>query len=388
MKNDQLRVALFTDTYDEINGVGNTFRYLTDFCQKTGRCLDVYTHSDSQDAIEEFGTVRICRYKPAIPIDIYFDMIFDLKIPRFRIFKDFKAGNYDVIHTATPGSMGLNALAVAKINKIPLMGTYHTSLPEYVRDRVDKIVQEFKLPTKRSGVRSENLMWDFMKWYYNQTQLVLAPSEDTKKQLEGKLDVPVGIFTRGIDTERFHPRYRQPSEEVTVLYVGRVSIEKNLDVLVELFKNKVHRDGVKLLIVGDGPYLKEMKAECEGLNVAFPGFLKDESLSRAYASSDIFVFPSTTDTFGNVNLEAMSSAVPVVVTDKMGPKEIVTHGQTGYVTTDPDDFAAKLNELISNTELRQQMGQNARKYALTRSWRSVFEKLFDDYERIANRNIS
>ena len=110
-----MKIALFTDTYDEVNGVGNTFRYLTAYCRKTDRQLDVYAHAtDDRDSIEQQGSVRILRYKPAAPLDIYFDMIFDLKIPRWRIFKEFRAQGYDLVHTATPGSMGLNALIGAR----------------------------------------------------------------------------------------------------------------------------------------------------------------------------------------------------------------------------------------------------------------------------------
>ena len=374
MARKDIRVALFTDTYDEVNGVANTFRYLTAFCQKTNRSLDVYTHSTGEDNVEKVGTVTVRRYKPAIPIDIYFDMIFDLKIPRIRLIKDFRSQKYDLIHTATPGSMGLNALIVRKLSKLPMVGSYHTSLPEYVSARVDKIVKRFQLPTDRSAQRGANITWEYMKWYYNQTELVLVPSEHTKSALESRIDAEIGIFTRGIETERFHPGYRQEHDGVDVLYVGRVSTEKNLDLLVDIF---VDRTDSRLVVVGDGPYLREMKTLLP--KASFAGFLKGEELSRAYASADIFAFPSTTDTFGNVVLEAMSSGLPVIVTDEMGPKELVDHGKTGFITHDSDDFEAKLHTLIKDKVKRQKMGAAARAYAMTRSWDAVFEKLFEDY---------
>ncbi len=374
-----MKVALFTDTYDEVNGVANTFRYLTDYCAAKGKELDIYTHAEEEgeDGVEERGTVRILRYKPAIPVDIYFDMIFDLKVVRFRILKEAKGQRYDLIHTATPGSMGLNALLAARGGKVPLIGSYHTSLPEYVRVRVEKIVERFRLPTSRSGQRSEDFTWEYMKWYYNQMKLVLAPSEHTKGMLEGKLETQVGIFSRGIDTERFHPRYRQVGEAVTVLYVGRVSMEKNLEVLAEIFSEE---RGARLVVVGDGPYREEMQRRCPG--VEFAGFLKGEELSRAYASADIFVFPSTTDTFGNVVLEAMSSGLPVIVSDQMGPRELVQEGVNGFVAEDTEAFGEKLELLIRDKPRRQQMGRKAREYALSRSWEAVFDRLFADYERV------
>jgi len=375
---DDMRVALFTDTYDEVNGVANTFRYLTQYCQKTGRHLDVYTHADDKDSVEDLGTVRIFRYKPAVPIDIYFDMIFDIKVPRLRIFKDFRVQHYNLIHTATPGSMGLNALLLSLADNIPMAGSYHTSLPEYVRDRVNNIVKKFKLPTEHSGQRSEKITWEFMQWYYNQTKLVLAPSEHTKSILETHLKTPISIFSRGIDTERFHPKYRKEHDQAVVLYVGRVSTEKNLNVLVKIFQNK--HDAV-LEIVGDGPYLKEMRSRCP--DARFVGFLKGQALSDAYASADIFAFPSTTDTFGNVVLEAMSSGLPVVVTDQMGPKELIEHGVNGYITHSDEDFLDHINMLITDRAKCQQMGDAARRYALTRSWDAVFERLFEEYHAVA-----
>ncbi len=164
-----------------------------------------------------------------------------------------------------------------------------------------------------------------------------------------------------------------------MLYVGRVSTEKNLDVLTEIFKDQPE---AKLMVVGDGPYRAEMQQLIP--EASFTGFLQGEALSQAYASADIFVFPSTTDTFGNVVREAMSSGVPVVVTDKMGPKEQVVQGETGFITTDTADLAAKLNLLIRDEALRKKMGKNARNYALTQNWDAVFETLFEDYQRIAD----
>ena len=373
----QKKIALFTDTYDQVNGVANTFKYLTQYSVKNNRRLDIYTHSDSGDTIEDMGTVRILRYKPTIPIDIYFDMIFDLKFPRFRILSECKKQNYDVIHTATPGSMGLNAL-IAAGSDIPIIGSYHTSIPEYARERVEKIVQKFKLPSEHTGERSEDGTWEYMKWYYNRCRVVLAPSEHTKSTLEKKLNIEIRIFSRGIDINRFNPEFRTEHNGVSVLYVGRVSIEKNLGLLTKIFKD---RKNAKLTIVGDGPYLEEMKNACP--DAEFLGFLGGEDLSRAYASSDIFVFPSTTDTFGNVVLEAMSSGLPVIVTDKMGPKEMVSDGENGFISANDDEFERKLNVLIGDKSLRQKMGAKAREYAQSRSWDAEFEALYSCYEEFA-----
>lgn len=378
LQDDEMKVALFTDTYDEVNGVANTYRYLTEYCAREGIALHVYAHGEDEDSVEERGSVEIRRYKPAVPVDIYFDMLFDLKVPRVRILERAKEEKYDIVHTATPGSMGLNALLVARSAGAALVGSYHTALPEYIRHRVERIVEKFELPSRHSGERIESGTWGYLKWYYNHCRLVLAPSEHTRREVEKKLRVPVGIFTRGIDTERFHPKFREPHDDVVVLYVGRVSVEKNLSVLADIFK---YEQGARLVVVGDGPYLEEMQRRCPGAQ--FTGFLDGEDLSRAYASADVFAFPSTTDTFGNVVLEAMSSGLPVVVTDKMGPKEMVGDGENGLVTHDAHDFSEKVHLLIRDEQLRETMGRKARNYARSRSWDAVFAKLFEDYAETA-----
>lgn len=375
-----MKIALFTDTYDEVNGVANTFQHLTRYCRKHDIPFDVYTHTVHRDSADEDGSVRIFRYKPALPIDIYSDLSFDIKLPRFRIFKDVRARHYDLVHTATPGSMGLHGLALALLDKIPLVSSYHTCLPEYVRDRVENVATRLQIPNENSDEVcefTEDLTWGYMEWFYNQTRLVLAPSRPIKDVLEKRLKTRIDIFSRGIDTDKFHPRFRRETEGVTAIYVGRVSTEKNLHVLVDMFKG---RSDVRLVVVGDGPYRSEMKEKLP--EAEFAGFLKGRTLSEAYASADFFVFPSVTDTFGNVVLEAMSSGLPVIVTDKLGPKEIVQDGQTGFVAPDFGVFAKKVDFMIKNHEKRRKMGKNARQYALSCNWDSVFQTLFDTYKDV------
>jgi glycosyltransferase involved in cell wall biosynthesis len=164
---------------------------------------------------------------------------------------------------------------------------------------------------------------------------------------------------------------------VTALYVGRVSEEKNLRLLARLFKS---RSDVELMVVGDGPYRAEMESNLPGAR--FTGFLRGQDLSQAYASADFFVFPSETDTFGNVVLEAMSSGLPVLVSSGMGPKGLVTHGRNGFVCENEQEFNDRINLLVSNAELRLKMGREARAFALTQSWDNVFFDLFRVYTQI------
>ncbi len=153
--------------------------------------------------------------------------------------------------------------------------------------------------------------------------------------------------------------------------------QKNLDRLVELFRE---RTDVQLKVVGDGPYRKRMQAALR--NARFEGFLTGRVLAEAYASADVFVFPSTADTFGNVVLEAMASGLPAIVTNQMGPKELVLEGENGFITRIPGEFAQRLDWLVSHPEDRRIMADKARKAAVSRTWQAVFKRLFADYQEM------
>ncbi|MEW6103676.1 MAG: glycosyltransferase family 1 protein [bacterium] len=384
-----MHIGLFTDTYDEVNGVGMTLQKLSSAACKNGIFLEVFCpgilgKNDPPTITEKMGTVKIHRYKPIAPLPIYSDLSFDLKFLRNRIITYCEQAGFDLIHTATPGSMGLTALFVAHTQKIPILGSYHTSLPLYVKARIQQVLGKLGF----TGKKEENVTWQYMMWYYGQCKLVLAPSLDTKRELEERFKVPIEIFTRGIDTERFNQGYRK--EEIVekygikrpiALYVGRVSCEKNLNLLVDIF---ARRNEPALVVVGDGPYLDEMKRSLP--NALFLGFLKEKALSEIYASSDFFIFPSITDTFGNVVLEALSSGLPAIVSDQGGPKELIIDGENGFVVkgNDPVSLAEKIDLLAENSELREKMSKNAIEYAKARSWDNVFSSLFATYQRIIN----
>lgn len=371
--NKKESVAIFTDSFDQINGVSNTFKQLVSYCRQEEYSLDVHTYGRKRHGLETLGSVRIFRHKPLLAIRYYSDMFWDLGTPRFSLARKAANASYDLIHVASPGSMGLNGLWVAHRNKIPLVGSYHTALPEYVRPRVEIFAGTVGLPVEL-GARAEAALWRYMQWFYDRCERVLVPSQSTRVALEKRLRVPLTIFSRGVDVDRFHPRFRKQRGRLTVLYVGRVSIEKNLDLLVRLFR---HRTDVDLVVVGDGPYRGELRKHLP--YATLPGFLAGEELSRAYASADVFLFPSKTDTFGNVVLEAMSSGVPAIVTDQMGPKEIVRHGETGFVAASEWEFRRYLDVLLDRPTLRRTMARKAREYALTQGWNVVFDELLRQY---------
>jgi glycosyltransferase involved in cell wall biosynthesis len=372
-----MRVALFTECFDQINGVSNTLKRIVEFAKGNQYHLDVHTYGSDQADCEQAGSVRIFRYPFVFPIPYYSDMSWDAPTIRRRIRKNCEGQKYDLIHVASPGSIGLNAQFLGYRLKLPLLGTYHTAVPEYTRPRVANFCAKLGLAKYRLGDRAETAMWKYVSWFYGRCRLVLAPSQAVKRQLEQRLKTRVEVFSRGIDTEQFHPRYRVEPAQPTALYVGRISVEKNLDVLVRIAEK---RPNLRLIIVGDGPHRKALQERLP--RAEFPGFLTGEALSRTYASADVFLFPSRTDTFGNVVLEAMSSGLPVIVSDEMGPAELVQEGKNGFVASTEEIFGQRLDELLSRPTLRQVMGQNARAYAMSRSWSSVLGKLFEAYETV------
>jgi glycosyltransferase involved in cell wall biosynthesis len=240
----------------------------------------------------------------------------------------------------------------------------------------------------------EDLAWKFVLWYYDQMDLIYAPSQSTKDELvaKGIKAEKIRVYPRGIDTQRFNPSnrngfYKQwdcDDRTTKLIYVGRVSKEKNLHLLAQAYRQLSQTTpDVMLTVVGDGPYLDEMQAEIADLPCIFTGRLEGDDLAAAYASSDVFVFPSTTDTFGNVVLEAQASGIPVIVTGQGGPVENIIAEKTGLVVAADctQSILDAMQSLVSDPRRRQQMGQAARDYMEDRSFEAAFNqtwKLFGD----------
>ncbi len=370
-----LKIAHFTDTFHDVNCVAKNLQMQLEIARRNHKQLEIITcgpecagHGTTN--FTPIGTFEMPEYHG---MKLHYP-------PPLKVLDYCYKKRFTHIHAATPGPMGLAALAIARILHLPLYGTYHTALPQYV----NQLTEDPSLA---------EIVWRYMVWYYNQTDVVYVPSRATGEELVAK-GIPaekIKFYPRGIDVERFHPakangffhgRFKVIGKEIKLLYVGRVSKEKNLPELVEVFKQLTAlRKGVRLIVVGDGPYLEEMKQALDPLPVTFTGFLDGEDLPQAYASSDIFLFPSATDTFGNVVLEAQASGLPVIVTDQGGPQENLIPGRTGYVVRagDTEGFVRAALQLIDNRYLLEGMKWNARNYAQDRSFEAAYLRLWDSY---------
>ncbi|MBU1612581.1 MAG: glycosyltransferase [Proteobacteria bacterium] len=369
------RMAHFTDTFFDTNGVAKTIREQVRMAQNTGKPYTVITCND----IDEDHGPGVMNYSPigssAIP------EYSDLKLycpPFLEMLACIYENEFTHIHCATPGPVGLAGLGIARILGISIASTYHTAFPQYALQLTD-------------DPNMEEMMWRFMIWFYNQMDKVYVPSKAVGEELKSHGIEPgkITFYPRGVDTQRFTPAKRNGfyknynlKGDLKLLYVGRVSKEKNLHILEEAFSIlKQRHSNIDLVIVGDGPYREEMVDHISGDNCLFTGMLQDEKLSAAYASSDLFIFPSTTDTFGKVILEAQASGVPVVVTDQGGPQENLLDGETGAIVPgeDPQALADVVSKLIADPDQLRNMGERARTYMESRSADLAFDKAWEIY---------
>ncbi|HYA87544.1 MAG TPA: glycosyltransferase [Nitrospirota bacterium] len=351
------KIALFTDTLEEINGVAITIKRLIETAKKRGIELVVITANDQEtgfkNGVMNFKSIGKFALPEYPELQLHFPPVLD-------IIDYFDRQGFTRIHASTPGTLGLLSLFIAKLMDIPISGTYHTDIPQYVKSLTDDSFLE-------------DVAWNYMVWFYNLMEEVMVPSSSTRRQLveKGLLAGKVKPLPRWVDSVAFSPGKRDPNlwlrcgldGELKFLYVGRLSREKNLELLANAFISLTDSGSPSnLILVGDGPYRKELEEKLKGYPVLFTGFLSGEELSQAYASADVFVFPSTTDTFGNVVLEAQASGLPVIVSDQGGPRELLKDGQSGFIVkaNNASALVDAMRFFIADRQVAMRMGRQAR----------------------------
>ncbi|MBP3039538.1 glycosyltransferase family 1 protein [Bacillaceae bacterium Marseille-Q3522] len=370
-----MRVALFSDTfYPQVNGVARTLKRLTAHMEKRGVKYELFV-PEVDDAIHYPNVNQFT----SIPFFFYPECRTAIVHPR-RITEQLRKFSPDIIHVATPLTMGMLGAHAAKKMNIPLVGSYHTHF--------DRYLTYYKLTWLHP------LYWKYMKWFHSPFEKIFVPSHETKIYLE-KHGLYSTVWGRGVDCELFHPRkaassFRekyQINEKYILLFVGRLAPEKGLDTLTKVMKNlpQPFSDNVHWLIIGDGPCYHDLKQEYANLkNVTLTGYLEGEELAAAYASGDLFVFPSATETFGNVVLESLASGTPAIVANTGGVTGIVEDQHTGRICTPTDQsFIEAILEMLQNERIRFEMGKQARNYALQQSWENIFDQLLFEYEKIS-----
>jgi phosphatidylinositol alpha 1,6-mannosyltransferase len=387
------RVAYFPDTFYEINGVAHTSRHFEAFAQRKGLpffCLhpgkkDSVLREQQQDALT---TIDIPR-DSFLSFPLEKDLTFDVAFLRHKDFLEerLRAFNPDIIHVTGPSEPGILGVWLAHSMGVPLVASWHTNLHEYAAQRSTWLLR--LLPqndTSAAEKKIEDATLFLCAQFYKQAEALFAPNVDLCRLLEKVTERPCALMPRGVDTITFSPEHRDKTAETFVLgFCGRLSIEKNVFLLGRIRTELLARgiSNFSFLIVGHG---KEEAWLREHLpNAEFTGVLRGHDLARSYANMDLFVFPSHTDTFGNVVLEALASGVPAVVTPDGGPRYIVRDGETGCIATD-DEFSAVIAKLILDRELHARMRLAAREYALSASWDSVFEGVYSVYDEVLTKH--
>lgn len=366
-------VALFVDAPEHLSGVSLTLQSWAEEAALQGRPLFMHmagseTRNPGCKSFPTVGTLHFSSYDGL-----------EVPVPDVKAVSSYMRGHpFDVAHLSTPGPMGLLGMRLARDAGVPICGTYHTDFPRYVRELTGNDVLEART-------------WDFMRWFYGQMDRVAAPSEATRQDLidHGLDPARIRVVGRGVELDRFSPEHRSTdlrqswgaSDTVPVLtYVGRVSREKNLPLLTAAYK-KLLASGQQaiLVVVGDGPYREQMAAELAGTPAVFTGMLRDQDLSAAFASGDLFAFPSETDTFGRVIIEAQASGLPVLISNQGGPRDAVLPEQTGRIVPEltPDSYAEALADLLSDPARLSQWKQHARKHAHQFTPTASFDAFWD-----------
>lgn len=365
------RVALFTDTFFEVNGAAHTLRKLTEKLSEFRARMDVYCYGE-HEGIEQRGPVNIISFDHRLSNNYYEKLNFELK-PDFRIGARWREQDeqdpYSVVHLATPGSMGLTGRHLGLRTNLPMVGTYHTHLADYISLRSGKYLQR--------AVKGAS--WKFLRWFYKPCEWLLGPTTGVLDDLKRHgFKNQLGLFSRGIDTHQFslNRRTRDDRKDV-VSYVGRCSTEKNVGIIPDVVKD-IETD---LWIVGDGPELPKLQKTLS--RAKFTGYLFGDSLAEAYANSDLLLFPSQTDTFGNVVLEAMASGTVPVILKGPGPSDFVTHGVNAMVCDSPSQMSQAIHALLKDQDRRTAMRHCARSFAETMDWRTAISALVGYYESVS-----
>jgi glycosyltransferase involved in cell wall biosynthesis len=377
---------LFTDTLGDVNGVA---RFIRNIAQRADE-LDLPFLALTSTRLHVPARRTILNVGPWFSMAMPAYPQLQLALPRVgEVLAAARAFSPQVIHVSTPGPVGLAGVLAAKWLGVPIVGVYHTDFPAYL----ERIFHDEHLGALTAEV---------MGLIYRRFSRILTRSDEYRQRVRllGVPDGRIATLAAGIRTQDFHPRSADRERMATlcggrpstvrVLYAGRVSIEKNLELLTRVWKAvdaRLAAAGVdaQLVIVGDGPYRRRMEHSLHGTRHAFLGFRHGEELAMCYTSSDVFAFPSVTDTLGQVVMESQASGLPVLVTTEGGPRQVVQDGITGFVLAPgrAGDWERVLERLIADAALRARMGAAAHESMQKYSIESSFEQFWGVHAEVA-----
>ena len=371
-----LRIALFTGNYVHIeDGVSRTLGRLVGYLISQGHAVLVLGPTVENPPVEQPGRFLAA---PSVPIPGRDEYRFTTGFPA-SLRAQVEAFRPDIVHLATPDPLGHRALTWARKRGIPAVATYHTHFLAYA--------DYYNLGAARPLLRF------IARHFYNRCREVYVPTREMELSLRDQgVTATIRLWPRGIELDRFSPSHRSDAwradqgftpDDIVVSFVSRLVKEKGPDVFADVVQ-RLQRDGlpVRALVVGDGP-----EREAMGLalpRASFTGHISGEALATAYASSDVFLFPSETETFGNVTLEAMASGLAPVCADAAGSRSLIDDGRTGLLCPprDADAFTAATRRLALDIELRASLGRAGRDEAHEYSWPAVLARMVSYYRSI------
>ncbi len=372
-----MRVAFFTETFlPKVDGIVTVTCLLLDHLTQRGIESVIVA---PRMGVERYNQTRIIGV-PGVTFPLYPEL--RIGPPTLSTYHELKAFQPDVAHFIHPVLIGIPGMLMAKRLDIPTVASFHLD--------VSRLAHHFNLGF------IEPVTDLVTRIVFNSADYTLAPSRLVQQEMTALGVKRVGLWRRGVDSERFNPRYRSDAmrrklsdghpDNVIMLYVGRLSNEKQLEQIRHVLEQV---PGTRLALVGDGPARDELRARFAGTNTKLIGYLRGEALSQAYASADLFIFPSALETFGLVVTEAMAAGLPVVASRVGGVRDVVSEGETGY-TFDVNDIGGMVDgvrKLASDRERMKAMGRAARQFAETQSWDAMMDEVIDLYGRLIEARV-
>lgn len=373
-----LRIALVSETFPpEINGVANTLGRLSEGLRSRGHHVELVRPRQASDLP---GTgddqALLCR---GWPLPGYPGLQWG-QVSMHKLLRHWRRQRPDVLYIATEGPLGLSALRAARRLGIAVVSGFHTN---------------FQLYTVPYGLGLlKHALTHYLRWFHNRTHTTLVPSISQRQTLQRRGFERLGLLARGVDSHLFNPARRSQTlrehwglgnEDIALMYVGRLAVEKNLGLLrrsVEALCQAYPQRRIRLIVVGDGPQRAALEQQLP--QAVFCGAQRGTALAEHYASGDIFLFPSLTETFGNVVLEALASGLGVVAYDEAAAAQHIRHGHSGALAMPGDEnaFIDAASWLLEDSETLRRVRLNARQHASRQCWPAIVEQ-FEAYLRTA-----
>lgn len=367
-----MRIAVFTETFlPKIDGVVTRLVRTLEQLAALGHEALIFAPHDPPESYAGHRVVRV----PALPFRPWYPELF-LGLPRPRLGRELDRFRPDIVHVVNPVVLGLWGTALAKQRNLPLLASYHTDIIQYAR--------HLKLPVLLEPGRR------FLRDVHNQAHVNLCTSIPMVNSARGLGIQRVRLWPKAVDTELFHPDRKTGAmrERLTdghpdaplMVYVGRLSYEKRID---WLYAPVTQLPGVRLALIGSGPAEATLRQRFAGTNTVFTGYMSGPDLAAAYASADVFAFPSDTETLGFVAMEAMACGVPPVGARAGGIPDVIRDGENGLMFTPGDlgDLTDKLGRLLFDPALRRRLGDQARADMERFGWRAATEALVEHYRK-------